>query len=141
MESVPVQLSQGSRGGGASLSSQLAVLTQPFKLRLCRDSHDRSLRDYSSNVVLIEPLATLSAVEDFLWPRVRRPTTTTTTTPKANSNPYTAGARPPLKNGAFFTWTSCQYASCFAHLNEHMQCALCFLQSTSLSRARLQFPL
>mmetsp|Transcript_34349 Transcript_34349/g.65613 ORF Transcript_34349/g.65613 Transcript_34349/m.65613 type:complete len:1886 (+) Transcript_34349:253-5910(+) len=93
MESVPVQLSQGSRGGGASLSSQLAVLTQPFKLRLCRDSHDRSLRDYSSNVVLIEPLATLSAVEDFLWPRVRRPTTTTTTTPKANSNPYTAGRR------------------------------------------------
>ena len=64
----------GARSGDAgSLTSGLAALAQPFKLRLCRAPHEAALRDYSSNVVLIEPLATLSAVEDFLWPRVLRP--------------------------------------------------------------------
>jgi E3 ubiquitin-protein ligase TRIP12 len=74
MERFPVLLNQGPKSGAAagSLGSQLAALTQPFKLRLCRDPADRALRDYSSNIVLIEPLATLSAVEDFLWSRVRR---------------------------------------------------------------------
>ncbi|CAI9280286.1 unnamed protein product [Lactuca saligna] len=33
---------------------------------------EKGLRDYSSNVVLIDPLASLAAVEDFLWPRVQR---------------------------------------------------------------------
>ena len=61
-----------SSNNSSSLGSQLAALTQPFKLRLCRNASDRALRDYSSNIVLIEPLATLSAVEDFLWSRVKR---------------------------------------------------------------------
>ena len=34
--------------------------------------HETRLWDYSTNVVLIEPLASLQAVEDFLWPRVFR---------------------------------------------------------------------
>lgn len=55
-----------------SLTSGLQALAQPFKLRLCRGAHESQLRDYSSNVVLIEPLATISAVEDFLWLRVYR---------------------------------------------------------------------
>ena len=55
-----------------SLTSGLQALAQPFKLRLCRGAHESQLRDYSSNVVLIEPLATISAVEDFLWMRVYR---------------------------------------------------------------------
>ena len=59
-------------GDGSSLSSGLAALTQPFKLRLARAPHEQALRDYSGNVVLIEPLATMAAVEDFLWPRVYR---------------------------------------------------------------------
>ena len=68
-------LSAGHRsfsGDGSSLSTGLAALTQPFKLRLSRSAHEDQLRDYGVNVVLIEPLATMAAVEDFLWPRVQR---------------------------------------------------------------------
>ncbi|KAG2450258.1 hypothetical protein HYH02_004769 [Chlamydomonas schloesseri] len=67
--------SMGSAGGAlqpGSLSSGLSMLTHPFKLRLCRHPSDNSLRDYSSNIVLIEPLATMAAIEEFLWPRVYR---------------------------------------------------------------------
>nr|GMD09795.1 E3 ubiquitin-protein ligase UPL3 [Ipomoea batatas] len=56
----------------ARLSSGLSALSQPFRLRLCRAQSEKSLRDYSSNVVLIDPLATLAAIEDFLWPHVHR---------------------------------------------------------------------
>lgn len=75
VERFPVVLSHSSRsssGGSARLSSGLSALSQPFKLRLCRVQGDKSLRDYSSNVVLIDPLASLAAVEEFLWPRVQR---------------------------------------------------------------------
>lgn len=61
-----------SSGDGSSLSSGLAALAQPFKLRLARAEHEKQLKDYSSNVVLIEPLASMTAVEDFLWTRVYR---------------------------------------------------------------------
>ncbi|XP_065865567.1 E3 ubiquitin-protein ligase UPL3 [Euphorbia lathyris] len=74
LERFPVVLSHSSRSstGSARLSSGLSALSQPFKLRLCRAQGEKSLRDYSSNVVLIDPLASLSAVEEFLWPRVQR---------------------------------------------------------------------
>ncbi|PON57795.1 Coatomer beta subunit [Parasponia andersonii] len=74
LERFPVVLSHSSRSstGSARLSSGLSALSQPFKLRLCRAQGDKSLRDYSSNVVLIDPLASLAAVEEFLWPRVQR---------------------------------------------------------------------
>ncbi|ERN00443.1 hypothetical protein AMTR_s00100p00119160 [Amborella trichopoda] len=74
LERFPVILCHASRSSGGSmrLSSGLSALSQPFKLRLCRSQGDKSLRDYSSNVVLIDPLASLSAVEEFLWPRVQR---------------------------------------------------------------------
>ncbi|KAL8540084.1 hypothetical protein ACS0TY_001609 [Phlomoides rotata] len=74
LERFPVVLSHASRssGGNTRLPSGLGALSQPFKLRLCRASGEKSLRDYSSNVVLIDPLASLAAVEDFLWPRVQR---------------------------------------------------------------------
>ena len=64
----------GSRSvpDSSSLSSGLAALTQPFKLRLARAPHEQELGDYASNVVLIEPLATMASVEEFLWPRVHR---------------------------------------------------------------------
>ena len=54
------------------LSAGLAALTQPFKLRLARSEHEKQLKDYSQNVVLIEPLASMTAVEDFLWSKVYR---------------------------------------------------------------------
>lgn len=74
LERFPVVLSHASRSsaGNSRLSSGLSALSQPFKLRLCRAQGEKSLRDYSSNVVLIDPLASLAAVEDFLWPRVQR---------------------------------------------------------------------
>ncbi|KAL5858478.1 hypothetical protein ACOSQ3_005936 [Xanthoceras sorbifolium] len=74
LERFPVVLSHSSRSssGSARLASGLGALSQPFKLRLCRVQGDKSLRDYSSNVVLIDPLASLAAVEEFLWPRVQR---------------------------------------------------------------------
>lgn len=74
LERFPVVLSHAPRSssGSASMGAGLSALSQPFKLRLCRAAGDKMLRDYSTNIVLIEPLATLVAVEDFLWPRVKR---------------------------------------------------------------------
>ena len=63
--------SRTSSNQGA-LSAGLSALAQPFKLRMARAPHETQLWDYSTNVVLIEPLASLQAVEDFLWPRVFR---------------------------------------------------------------------
>ncbi|OIT27638.1 PREDICTED: E3 ubiquitin-protein ligase UPL3-like [Nicotiana attenuata] len=75
LERFPVVLSHSSRSstGNARLSSGLSALSQPFKLRLCRAQGEKTLRDYSSNVLLIDPLASLVAIEGFLWPRVKRP--------------------------------------------------------------------
>ncbi|XP_049374949.1 E3 ubiquitin-protein ligase UPL3-like [Solanum verrucosum] len=75
LERFPVVLSHSSRSstGNARLSSGLSVLSQPFKLRLCRAQGEKTLRDYSSNVLLIDPLASLVAIEEFLWARVERP--------------------------------------------------------------------
>lgn len=75
LERFPVVLSHSGRAptlGGSRLTTGLGALSQPFKLRLCRASGEKSLKDYSSNIVLIDPLASLAAVEDFLWPRVQR---------------------------------------------------------------------
>ncbi|KAK7409762.1 hypothetical protein VNO78_00055 [Psophocarpus tetragonolobus] len=74
LERFPVMLSNSCRSssGSARLSSGLSVLSQPIKLRLCRAQGEKSLRDYSSNVVLIDPLASLAAIEEFLWARVQR---------------------------------------------------------------------
>ncbi|PIN19161.1 putative ubiquitin fusion degradation protein [Handroanthus impetiginosus] len=74
LERFPVVLSHTSRSssGSARLSSGLGALSQPIRLRLCRAEGEETLRDFSSNVVLIDPLASLAAVENFLWPRVRR---------------------------------------------------------------------
>ncbi|QCE16910.1 E3 ubiquitin-protein ligase TRIP12 [Vigna unguiculata] len=74
LERFPVMLSNSSRSssGSARLSSGLSALSQPIKLRLCRAQGEKSLKDYSSNVVLIDPLASLAAIEEFLWTRVQR---------------------------------------------------------------------
>ncbi|XP_034605412.1 E3 ubiquitin-protein ligase UPL3 isoform X1 [Setaria viridis] len=75
LEHFPVVLSHSGRVqtlGGSRLVTGLGTLSQPFKLRLCRAPGEKSLKDYSSNIVLIDPLASLAAVEEFLWPRVQR---------------------------------------------------------------------
>lgn len=74
LERFPVVLSHATRSstsGSSRLSSGLSALSHPFKLRLCRAQGEKSLRDYSSNVVIIDPLASLAAVEDLLWPRIQ----------------------------------------------------------------------
>jgi len=64
-------LSRSAGAGSSSLTAGLSALSNPFKIRLTRSSGETQLRDYGSNVVLIEPLASLKQVEDFLWPRVQ----------------------------------------------------------------------
>lgn len=65
-ETFPVILSDAS----GDLTAGLKLLAQPLKLRLTRDPSDTTIGDYGGNVVLIEPLATINAVHDFLWPKV-----------------------------------------------------------------------
>eukprot|EP00966_Prymnesium_polylepis_P085864 1987324-Prymnesium_polylepis.1 len=66
-ERFPLVLSDSS---GTDGSGGLRALTQPFKLRLQRAAgQSPSLKEYANNVVLIEPLATAAAIEDFLWPK------------------------------------------------------------------------
>lgn len=102
MERFPVLLSQSPRSssGSARLSSGLSALSHPFKLRLCRAQGEKSLKDYSNNVVLIDPLASLAAIEEFLWPRIQRSESVQkSTAPAGNSEPGTspvgAGVPPP----------------------------------------------
>ncbi|XP_047332591.1 E3 ubiquitin-protein ligase UPL3-like isoform X1 [Impatiens glandulifera] len=106
LERFPVVLSHSTRssGGSARPSSGLSSLAQPFKLRLCRAQGEKLLRDYSSNVVLIDPLASLAAVEDFLWPRVQRNDSSQNPSLSANkseskSTPTGASASNPSSDG------------------------------------------
>lgn len=64
-------LAQNERPGRILTDSgALSVLAHPLKLRLVRHSAENQFKDYGDNVVLIEPLATMSAIEEFLWPRI-----------------------------------------------------------------------
>lgn len=70
-----IQPSSSRRGRDNSADdANLVGLVRPFKIRfkLAVNSTD-CLSDYSNNVVLVEPFATLSAIEDFLYPRVHKP--------------------------------------------------------------------
>lgn len=53
--------------------ANLAGLVRPFKVQFKKTGKDADLIDYSSNVVLVEPFATLSSIEDFLFSRVHKP--------------------------------------------------------------------
>ncbi|KAJ3679918.1 hypothetical protein LUZ60_016196 [Juncus effusus] len=110
LERFPVVLSHSGRSsatGGSRLSSGLGALSQPFKLRLCRAQGEKSLRDYSSNVVLIDPLASLAAVEDFLWPRVQRTESVQKSSESGSGPPaggsgsgsVPSGSAPPARRG------------------------------------------
>lgn len=73
LERFPVILSHARRlrGGNANILAGLSALSQPVKLRFCRAEGETSLQDYSSNMILIDSLANLAAVEEFLWPRIQ----------------------------------------------------------------------
>ena len=107
-----MQLSAGARGSGVGTSAGnrggtpqagagagaagdgLSILARPFKLRLRRASGERAeLKDYASNIILVEPLATLNAIEDFLYPRVHKPPSGPATPAGAASASGTAPTR------------------------------------------------
>ena len=69
LEGFPVRFSHAPRtsSSSASISNGMNALTQPFKLRLCRSSGEKMLRDYSTNIVLIEPLARYFKVDIIWW--------------------------------------------------------------------------
>eukprot|EP01103_Thecamoeba_quadrilineata_P015346 TRINITY_DN481_c1_g1_i1.p1 TRINITY_DN481_c1_g1~~TRINITY_DN481_c1_g1_i1.p1 ORF type:complete len:1638 (-),score=371.48 TRINITY_DN481_c1_g1_i1:6-4919(-) len=60
-------------------NSGLNFLTQPLKLKPLRldnvehMSDERELKDYSAPFIHVEPLATIHAIEEFLWQRVKPP--------------------------------------------------------------------
>ena len=75
-ENLPVTVSDApstssSTSGRSAGLGALRMLTQTFRLRLKVLSSETRLRDYSSNEVHIEPLATARAIEEFLWTRVQ----------------------------------------------------------------------
>ena len=57
-------------GSRSKEANGLAALAHPFKLHFARAEDEKDLRDYSSNVVLVEPLSTFEVIEDFLRTRV-----------------------------------------------------------------------
>ncbi|KAL4435190.1 hypothetical protein ABPG77_001872 [Micractinium sp. CCAP 211/92] len=63
-------MSRTTGAASSSLTAGLAALSNPFKIRLSRAGDEPGLRDYSANMVLIEPLASMAQIEEFLWPRV-----------------------------------------------------------------------
>lgn len=58
---------------GGTVQFGIGLLSHPIKLRLSRAAQEKELKDYGTNVVLIEPLATITAVDDFLFKRVEMP--------------------------------------------------------------------
>uniref|UniRef100_A0A7S4P489 HECT-type E3 ubiquitin transferase n=1 Tax=Guillardia theta TaxID=55529 RepID=A0A7S4P489_GUITH len=65
-ESFPIIMSDAT----GDITAGIKLLAQPLKIRLVRDAGESGIADYGNNVVLIEPLATIKAVHDFLWPKV-----------------------------------------------------------------------
>lgn len=51
--------------------SGIKYLAKPFKLRLHKSDDEKMLVDFSSNIVGIEPLASVAAVEKFLWDKIQ----------------------------------------------------------------------
>jgi E3 ubiquitin-protein ligase TRIP12 len=74
-ENLPLCVSDVSAGHAtSSIGHGLRQLAMPFKLCLRRapaTAGGAGLRDYSHHIVMIEPLATMSSVQDFLWSRVQ----------------------------------------------------------------------
>jgi len=83
-------------------STGLKYLTQPFKLKLTKEGDNENLKDYSSNVVLIEPLATITAIEEFLTskaistPAAATTSASATTQPQSSTTTSTASSTTPV---------------------------------------------
>ena len=63
VESFPIILSNSS--------STFKALTRLPKLQFRREEEEKSLADFSTNIVVINLQENLTAVEEFLWPRIQ----------------------------------------------------------------------
>ena len=63
VESFPVVLSNSS--------STFKALTRLPKLQFRREEEEKSLADFSSNIVVINLLENLAAMKEFLWTRIQ----------------------------------------------------------------------
>ena len=53
------------------LSNTFKPLTRLPKLQFHREEEEKSLADFSTNIVVINLLENLAVVEEFLWPRIQ----------------------------------------------------------------------
>eukprot|EP01134_Creolimax_fragrantissima_P002053 CFRG2053T1 len=89
VENFPLQIHNvlAEDGSPSSFSSHLKVLTRPVRIRLERAPNQVGKVKDLNKIVAVEPLASLSAIEDFLWPEVKpssmeRPDDASTSTEK-----------------------------------------------------------
>jgi E3 ubiquitin-protein ligase TRIP12 len=68
---------------------------QVLLCRVCLDVilQEHTLKEYPANIVLIEPLANMTAIEDFLWQRVNRGSTFEALRVRAAAEPAAGGSR------------------------------------------------
>ena len=67
LEKFPVVLHHELAGN----VSGLKFLTQPFKLKLVKESTESNLKEFGDGVILIEPMASVQAISDYLATRVK----------------------------------------------------------------------
>eukprot|EP00124_Ichthyophonus_hoferi_P001806 Ihof_evm6s105 gene=Ihof_evmTU6s105 len=62
--------SSSSTNGVSTLSSSLRIIMHPIGVRLVRDANQEAKLKETSNIVMVEPLAAMYSLENFLWPLV-----------------------------------------------------------------------
>ena len=98
LESFPVNLTQSPSGTSKpGNATGLSILAQPLKLRFLKLPTDMSLQDFPTSVVLINPLTTLSSLEEFLWPRVRQIGVMATASSSQTPVSPSMSGRPPIQ--------------------------------------------
>jgi len=73
-DQLPVVFHEVAESDRRSLNS-LKVLTQPLRLKLVKSEDEKEplLKDYSENVILIEPLADIRTLEQTVLPKIADP--------------------------------------------------------------------
>jgi hypothetical protein len=87
VDRIPICIHEMKENVNPTIAS-LRLLTQPLKIRLKREGPGEDLRDYSENIILVDPLVSLKKIEKFLLTRILRcstPQTDATLGPIDNS--------------------------------------------------------
>ena len=69
VDRIPICIHEVKENVNPTITS-LRLLTQPLKLRLKREGPSEGLRDYSENIMLVDPLVSLKKIETFLLTRI-----------------------------------------------------------------------